>query len=53
MDLGKCEGCDAKAIGCDDDGSYLCEDCLFEWMSESNMDLEDKFDLLFNKPSRI
>lgn len=32
----KCEsrGCDEDAIGFDEDGRALCEDCLFELMTE-------------------
>ena len=30
MDLGKCERCSEPAIGFNDDGEALCEDCLFE-----------------------
>jgi hypothetical protein len=26
-------GCKERAVGFDDDGNALCEDCLFEWMS--------------------
>lgn len=46
IDRFKCDQCDERGIGCNDDGDYLCEDCMFEWMSESSADLEDKFDML-------
>ena len=32
----KCEarGCENDAISYTDDGDHLCEDCLFEWVTE-------------------
>lgn len=26
-----CEQCDENGVGFNDDGEFLCEDCLFEW----------------------
>lgn len=35
--LGNCEciGCDEEAVGCSDDGDFLCEDHLFMVLMES------------------
>jgi len=39
----KCEarGCDEDAIAFNDDGDALCEDCLFEWVTENFDDMVD------------
>lgn len=39
----KCEKCSEKGIGFNDDGEWLCEDCMFEWsMEEFGDDLDDE-----------
>lgn len=48
-DAGECEACDGsghatcdsrgcseKAVGFDEDGNALCEDCMLEWVAEMN-----------------
>lgn len=43
MRIGKCESrnCEEAAIGFNDDGEALCEDCMFEWVEEENLRLQD------------
>lgn len=36
MDPHKCERCDQEGIGFNDDGAFLCEDCLFEEQCEED-----------------
>lgn len=33
----QCEKCDEPGVGYNDDGRWLCEDCLFEWACEEVM----------------
>ena len=38
MRFGSCEcrGCTQDGVGFNDDGTFMCEDCLFEWVEEQN-----------------
>ena len=37
----KCERCNEPGVAFNDDGEFLCEDCLFEEMCEYNPEWED------------
>ena len=32
----ECRGCEQDGVGYNDDGVFMCEDCLFEWAVEQN-----------------
>jgi len=36
-DICQARGCCERGVGCNDDGDFLCEDCLFEWTVEQTM----------------
>jgi hypothetical protein len=37
--MGECEKCEDDAIGYNDDGVALCEDCMFEWFCAETEDV--------------
>lgn len=41
MEQYKCERCSEPGIAYNDDGDWLCEDCLFEEQIEANPEFED------------
>jgi hypothetical protein len=40
-DLSKCERCSEDGVGYNEDGEFLCGDCLFEEQCEANPEWED------------
>ena len=41
--MGKCEKCGDQAVGFNDDGDLLCEDCIFEQACEELFGGEEDF----------
>lgn len=39
----KCERCSEPHIGCNEDGIFLCEDCMFEELIEQQEPLGEEF----------
>lgn len=33
----ECDNCNERGVGFNDEGEWLCEDCMFEWACEEVM----------------